>query len=203
MGSQYRNYKGTDSIILLAMIGSKYKFLYVDVDVNGRNGGGGGDGGVRSKYTLNVPTPTVLSSRNIPVPYVCTGDDAFPLSTYMMNPYPQSNLAVKKQIFNLKLSRMRRISKNGFGILANRWRVFRWPFLLETQKVKTVTLEAITFHNWLQEASENGKIYIPKGLTDHENIETGEIFEGSWRADDVQGSWYPTSLSRSRNHLEN
>ena len=132
------------------MIGSKYKFLYVDVDVNGRNGGGGGgDGGVRSKYTLNVPTPTVLSSRNIPVPYVCTGDDAFPLSTYMMNPYPQSNLTVKKQIFNLKLSRMRRISKNGFRILANRWRVFRWPFLLETQKVKTVTLEAITFHNWL------------------------------------------------------
>lgn len=32
-GSHYRNYKGTGSIILLAMIGLKYEFLYADVSV--------------------------------------------------------------------------------------------------------------------------------------------------------------------------
>ena len=32
---QYRNYKGKDSIILLAMIGWEYEFFYVDGGVNG------------------------------------------------------------------------------------------------------------------------------------------------------------------------
>ena len=85
---------------------------------------------------------------------------------------------------------MRRIYQNGFGILANGWRVFRKPFMLEPDKVKTITLATITLHNWLREESENGKIYISKSLIDHENTETGEIFEGSWRADDVQRSCY-------------
>ena len=100
---------------------------------------------------------------------------------------PQSNLFVKKQFFNYRLSRMRRISKNGFGILANRWRVFRRPLMLEPEKVKIVPLCAITLHNRLREEGENGKIYIPIGLIDHENILTGEIFEASWRGDAVQG----------------
>ena len=36
-GLQYRNYKRTDSIILLGMIGPEYEFLYADVGINGRN----------------------------------------------------------------------------------------------------------------------------------------------------------------------
>ena len=72
--------------------------------------------------------------------------------------------------------------------------------MLEPEKVKTVTLAAIILHSWLREESENVKIYIPKGLIAQENIDTSKIFEGSWRADVVQGSWYLMSLSRSGNH---
>ena len=75
--------------------------------------------------------------------------------------------------------------------------------MLETEKVKTVELAAITLHNWLREESENEKIYIPKGLINHENIEMDEIFEGFWGADDVQGLCYPMSPSRSGNHCTN
>ena len=83
---------------------------------------------------------------------------------------------------------MRRISENGFGILANKWRVFRRPFSLCREKVNIVTLTAITLHNWLRTESAIGKIYIPVGLVDRES---GEIYEGSWRSDPSQGSWYP------------
>ena len=57
---------------------------------------------------------------------------------------------------------MRRISENGFGILANKWRVFCRPFSLEPEKVKIVTLAAITLHNWLRSESKIGKIDIVK-----------------------------------------
>ena len=75
--------------------------------------------------------------------------------------------------------------------------------MLEPGRVKTVTLATITLHSWLREESENMKIYILKGLIAHENIETGKIFEGFWRADVVQGSWYLISLSRSGNDSTN
>ena len=62
---------------------------------------------------------------------------------------------------------MRRISENGFGILANRCRVFRRPILLEPEKAKTITIAAITLHNWLRMDSTYGKVYIPQDLADH------------------------------------
>ena len=68
---------------------------------------------------------------------------------------------------------MRRISENGFGILANKWLVSCRPFPLEPEKVKIITLTAITLHNWLRSENNIGKIDIPVGLIDRENIETG------------------------------
>ena len=116
-GSHYRNYKGTDSNYTISN-----EFLYVDVGINGRNS----DGGIWSrcplknaleKNALNIPEPRALPGRLNKTPYVCTGDDAFPLSLYMMKTLPQINLTKEKHIFNYRLSRMRRISENVFGIL--------------------------------------------------------------------------------------
>ena len=93
--------------------------------MNGRNSDGGNWSQSRlknglEKNTLNLPDPTLLPGRNYPLSYVCTGDDAFPLNAYMMKPYPQNNLSLEKRIFNYRLSRMRRISENAFGILEAR-----------------------------------------------------------------------------------
>ena len=186
------------------MVGPEYEFLFADVGINGRNS----DGGIWTKCSLkkalesnalNIPDPTPLPGKNIDVPFVCTGDDAFPLAKYMMKPYPTTGLTKEKRIFNYRLSRMRRISENGFGILANRWRVFRRPFVLQPEKVKVITLATIALHNWLRSESSTGKIYIPVGLADYENIETGEIIEGSWRQDDHPVTWQPMSKTRNNN----
>ena len=74
---------------------------------------------------------------------------------------------------------MRRISENGFGILANCWRVFRRPFALEPEKVQTITIATITLHNWLRKESLYGKVYMPRDLVDNEDVTTGKITNGS------------------------
>ena len=69
---------------------------------------------------LNLPKPTSLFGDLDEIPFVCVGDDGFPLATYIMKPYPQKDLSRDKRIFYYCLSRARRISKNVSGILANR-----------------------------------------------------------------------------------
>ena len=150
------------------------------------------------KNTLNLSDPTPLPGRNYPLPYVCTGDDAFPLTAYLMKAYPQKNLSLAKRIFNYRLSRMKRISENAFGILANHWRVFRNPFLLEPEKVKATTLAVLTLHNWLRKKSDIGKVYFSPTLVDREDPKTGEITERSWRKEIPTESW--KSLSNTRAH---
>ena len=97
----------------------------------------------------------------------------------MMKPYPPKNLSLEKSIFNYRLSRMRGIPENAFGILANRWRVFRKPFLLEPEKFKAFTLAVLTLHNWFRNESDIGKVYFSPTLVDREDPETGKIIEGS------------------------
>ena len=63
----------------------------------------------------------------------------------MMKPYPQKGLITEKRVFNYRLSRMRRISENVFGILANCWRAFRRSFSLEPEKVKMLHLLLLHF----------------------------------------------------------
>ena len=99
-------------------------------------------------------------------PYVCTVDDVFPFSAYMMKPFTQINLTKESRVFNYRLCRMGQISENSFGILANMWHVFRRPFALESEKVKMITLATITLHNWLRSECLLGKTYIPFGLVD-------------------------------------
>ena len=41
LGPLYHNYKGSDSIILMAVVGPKYQLLYTEVGMNGKNSEGG------------------------------------------------------------------------------------------------------------------------------------------------------------------
>ena len=149
-GSHYRNYKGTDRIILIAVVGSEYEFLFADVGMNGCKS----DGGNWSRS----PMKKALEENSHDLP------KATPLPTTLMKPFPQSNLKMEKRVFNYRSSRSRPISENAFGILANLWRVSKRPFDLEPENLKIITLSALILHNWLRSESSSGKATFPNHL---------------------------------------
>lgn len=156
-GSHYYDYKGNNSVILLAAFGPDYQCIWASIGTNGRSS----DAAIwqnadlrvalqdRTNNPLNLPPARPLPGRQKPVPYVLTGDDAFSLTAFLMKPYPHSGLSDEQRIFNYRLSRMRRISENGFGLLANRWRLFRNAIQLPPQTVKWLVLAALVLHNYL------------------------------------------------------
>jgi len=54
-------------------------------------------------------------------------DEAFPLKTYLLKPYPgsQSKGDNEKNIFNYMLSRSRRVVDNAFVILSQKFRTYQ------------------------------------------------------------------------------
>ncbi|XP_051508028.1 uncharacterized protein LOC127414207 [Myxocyprinus asiaticus] len=120
-GSTFYNYKHTFSIVLMALVDSSYRFLYVDVGCNGRISDGGVFGGCSlqdalENRTSNIPAPAPLPASDRLLFYFIVADEAFPLKEYLMKPYPNRRLYVEQRIFNYRLSQARRAVENAFGI---------------------------------------------------------------------------------------
>lgn len=92
-GSQFYNYKGNYSIVLLAACDANYTFTCIDIGAYGSQSDGGvlwnSDFGQRLfNGQLGLPEDGALPDSNVKFPYFLVGDAAFPLKTYLMRPYP-------------------------------------------------------------------------------------------------------------------
>ncbi|XP_036321252.1 protein ALP1-like [Rhagoletis pomonella] len=159
-GSTYFNYKGTHSIVLMAIADAEYKFVYIDVGCNGRVSDGGVFGKSTFQHALNMnslglPSSRPLEGRELNVPYVLVADDAFRMQKHLLKPYPGRNLSAGQRIFNYRLSRARRIVENVFGIMAKRFQVFSRPIRLNPTKTTKVTMACCALHNFLITKSSN------------------------------------------------
>lgn len=182
-GSNYFNYKGTFSIVLLAYGDANYCFTAVDVGQYGRSNDSGAFansafGKALESNGLNVPAAEHVQGCAEKLPYVTVVDEGLPLKPYQMRPYPGKNLTEDRAIFNYRLSRARRIIENIFGILAARWRIFRRPIRADVATVEKIVLACVCLHNYLR-LTENAS-YAPKGFVDSEDNK-GEIKSGDWR----------------------
>ena len=108
---------------------ANYSFTVIDVGGYGKQSDRGtlaaSEFGFRLNYgKLDLPAAKVPVGCTTGLPHVFVADEAFPLTTNLMRPYPGKQLAPCKQRFNYRLSRARRVVENAFGILASRFRVY-------------------------------------------------------------------------------
>ena len=93
---------------------------------------------------INLPDVRPLPGRQHAVPLVYTGDDAFPLSSFMMKPYPRKSWQARNE-YLITDFRECGVSR------------------------KMIALAAIILHNWLRKDS----VYVSRDLVDKEDVETG------------------------------
>lgn len=139
----------------MAVVDADYKFLYANVGSHGSIGDAGVFQNCKLNYDmqhnkLSIPKPEILEGTNITLPYMLVGDDAFPLREFLMKPIHKRNLNKNEIIFNYRISRARRVVENAFGILANRFRIYKTAILLKPSTVKSVVLATIAIHNMLR-----------------------------------------------------
>jgi hypothetical protein len=179
-GSLYFNYKGFHSIILMALCDADYKFVWVDAGTNGSISDAQlfNDCELRQAIedgSIEFPAaePLPLDDKNMP--YFILGDNAFPLRTWLMNPFSRRNLDDEERIFNYRVSRARRVIENSFGILANRFQV-----LLTTMRQKpetaTIIVLACCLHNLMRIRYPS----LQNAVLDQEDADHN-IIPGSWR----------------------
>lgn len=92
------------------MCDANYNFLLVDIGAPGRCSDGGvfrssNIGKAFANKTINLPEPIDIDGVNGPIPYFIVGDEAFPLTEYLMRPYPgrrRSTMPKDEEIFNYK-----------------------------------------------------------------------------------------------------
>uniref|UniRef100_A0A3B3SIP3 Zgc:194221 n=1 Tax=Paramormyrops kingsleyae TaxID=1676925 RepID=A0A3B3SIP3_9TELE len=151
-GSLFYNYKGTFSIVLLAVVDAQCCFRVVDVGSYGRTSDGGSlsnstFGQALRDGTLGLPEDALLPGAEHlgPQPHVFVADEAFPLRRDLMRPYPGANLCSRHRVFNYRL-----IVENAFGILAAQWRIYRRVIGISPANVDICVKATCVLHNFLR-----------------------------------------------------
>ena len=180
-GSEFYNYKGFHSIILMALVDGDYKFSWVDVGSNGS----AGDAQVfnRSELkecfeqdTVGVPAPEPLPHDDKDMPFFIVADDAFALRTWLMKPFSKRHLSQEERIFNYRLSRARRIVENAFWILAHRYQCLLTTMRQKPSTVVLIVTACVCLHNLMRlryPAQQNADI-------DQED-QRHNVIPGAWR----------------------
>ncbi|XP_072142952.1 putative nuclease HARBI1 [Dermacentor andersoni] len=147
-GSDFYNYKGFYSPIMLAIADANYRFLTVDIGAQGRYSD--------ASFFKRSPLQAVFEEGALGLPSSipkwppCLVEDAaFPLRTYLMRPYPGRKLDDRKKVFNYRLLKARRCVENAFDILVSRWRVFLGTAEGAPELLNNMIQAAVRLHNFL------------------------------------------------------
>ncbi|CAI5670000.1 unnamed protein product [Oreochromis niloticus] len=149
----FHNYKGTYSIVLLAVVDAGYRRC--------------SDGGilVNSTFgqalragTLHLPPDQPLpgGEHRGAQPHVFVADEAFPLRRELIRAFPGRLLPLVKRIFNYCLSRARLIVEWAFGVLSSQWRLYQRSMELRPEVTEKCVKATCVLHNFLHCLDERG-----------------------------------------------
>lgn len=166
-GSANYNYKSFHSIVLMACCDADGSFIMIESGFAGRNSDGGIFRASAMKHWiqndgLGIPPPSPLKhdTSGTSFPYYFVGDEAFPLSRYLMRPYPSRILDNVKRIFNYRLSRARKTIECAFGMACEKFSVLNGPIRIRDPDTVTYVIKAsCVLHNFVRK--REGLPYTP------------------------------------------
>lgn len=147
---EYHNFKNFYSVVLMALVDAKYKFLWGSCGFPGNSH----DSVILQSTDLwsNIKEGNVLpdftqQEEDVFVPPIILGDSAFPFETWLMKPYTHAVLTQQQRYFNYRLSRARMVIECAYGQLKGRWRVLLRKSESTHFEVKMATLACMVLHN--------------------------------------------------------
>uniref|UniRef100_A0A2S2Q9W4 DDE Tnp4 domain-containing protein n=1 Tax=Sipha flava TaxID=143950 RepID=A0A2S2Q9W4_9HEMI len=140
------------------MVDAKYKFVAIDIESFGKEG----DSGIILKSNMRQQILNgsfgFSQSSKFPesdkiVPYVIIGNEAFRLHKHIMKPYTRKSTRDNhlETVFNYRLSRVRNVSENAFGLLSQNFRIFYQPINLEATIIDDLIWVCCCLHKMLRE----------------------------------------------------
>lgn len=154
---EYYNYKHFYSVILMAMVDSKYRFVWGSCGFPGNSH----DAIILESTSIwanlkdNGYIPNIGEKvGNVNVPPLLIADSAFSMQPWLLKPYTHAVLTTEQRYFNYRLSRARMVVEGAFGHLKGRWRVLMRKNESSPSEVKMATLACMVLHNICIEKGE-------------------------------------------------
>ena len=147
---QYFNFKGFYSIVLMALVDAKYRFIWASVGVprNTHDSTLVQSSELWSRIVEGKVIPNMVQEvEGIEIPPLVLGDGAFPLRTWIMKPHGDAVLPDDKRYFNFRHSRARLVTEGAFGRLKSRFRVLFQKCESKKETVKLYGLACVVLHN--------------------------------------------------------
>ena len=101
-----------------------------------------------------LQAPLVNINENDIAPYL-VGDSAYPLSPWLIEPFPEGTNDPDEKTFNKELSRARGVAEGAFGILKGCWRVLQKCLDSSLNFAIKTTIACIFLHNFCIEANND------------------------------------------------
>ena len=100
------------------------------------------------------PTVSPLPGSEKMVPYQVEADEALPLKPYIRKPHSSQGHSEEQRLFNCRLSRVRRVIENAFGILTKRWHVLFTTINQQPQVDESIVLALREEHSSVYEVPD-------------------------------------------------
>lgn len=157
-GSMYYCYKHYFSVGLLALTDANYKFIMVDVGSYGKDNDAGVFENCPLRHavengTIALPKEKQLPGSTITAPYVFLGDEAFPLTEYLLRPFPRVQLqeGEENDTFNYRLCRARMVVECSFGAIVSKFRILGKAIETNVENAVHIVKAITLLHNIIKD----------------------------------------------------